>query len=87
MVEITEANAREAAGAAERLLNDPWLKETLDELVIANTQAAIQEADAEKREAARQMVLAIGALRATLTGVFENWRQAVDTRKRRVRHE
>ena len=48
MVEITEANAREAAGAAERLLNDPWLKETLDELVIANTQAAIQETDAEK---------------------------------------
>jgi hypothetical protein len=82
VVEITEVNAREASVAAERLLADPWLRETLDELMAINTQNAIMQADAAKREEARQMVLAIGALRATLTNVFENWKEQGARRKR-----
>jgi hypothetical protein len=87
MVEITEANAREAASAAERLLNDPWLRETLDELIGINTRDAIMLPDAVKREEARQMVLAISALCSTLQSVCDNWRQAAGVRRRARVHE
>lgn len=76
MVEITDANARAAADAAGRLLRDPFLVETLDEMVQLATDAAIRGANSIVREEARQEVLAILKLRGALTSVFENWQAA-----------
>lgn len=82
MVEVTEANAREAAAAAMRILGDVWLAETLDEMVATNTQTAITGTDRHEREGARLQVLAIMQLRANLQSVAENWRAAAELQKR-----
>jgi hypothetical protein len=76
MVEITDANMREAGQAAERLLNDPFLTEALNEIVGINTERAIAAALPEEREKSRQMVLAVDALRTELKSVFEYWKSA-----------
>jgi hypothetical protein len=84
---ITDANAREAAAAAERLLGDLYLRETLDELVAINTRVAMTGLTAAEREDGRQMVLAIDRLRATLTAVFEHWRGAAAVLQQAQSHE
>jgi hypothetical protein len=76
MVAITEANARAAANAADRLLKDAFLQEALDEMIELGTVTAMRGADAAAREEARQQVLAILRLRENLQAVFENWRSA-----------
>jgi hypothetical protein len=76
MVEITEANAREAGQAAERLLADRFLAETLDEIIMINTEQAIVHKDRDMRREARHLVLAVQSLRTQLRAVFEHWRDA-----------
>jgi hypothetical protein len=87
MVEVTEANAREAGAAAARLLRDPYLAETLDEMVSAATQTAIFSEDAEARESARCDVLAIFRLRTNLQATMDNWQTAAQTLLRAKAHE
>lgn len=86
-IEVTEANAREAAAAAQRLLNDTWLKETLDELVAMATERAIFADDKRLRDEARHEVMAIARLRATLMDVANTWRTAAEQRLRAAAHE
>jgi tRNA C32,U32 (ribose-2'-O)-methylase TrmJ len=87
MVEITEANAREAAAAATRLLNDPYLSETLDEMVADATQRAITAQSRAERREGRAEVLAIHRLRVNLQSVMENWRDAARVAERARAHE
>jgi hypothetical protein len=87
MVEVTEANAREAGSAAARLLRDPYLAETLDEMVAGATKTAIFDDDAEVREQARCDVLAIFRLRTTLQATMDNWQSAAQTLLRAKAHE
>lgn len=87
MVEITEANAREAAAAAERLLGDRFLAETLDEMVAIETQRAITLPEPRDRETARHQVIAIMTLRANLAAVLENWRAAAAMLRAQRAHE
>ena len=76
MVEITEANAREAAAAAERLLRDPFLSELLDEMVSLRTNEAINGPDPDAREGARRQVIAVVELRGHLVSTIDSWRTA-----------
>ena len=79
MVAVTEANARAAANAADRLLKDAFLQEALDEMIELGTVTAMRGADAAAREEARQQVLAILRLRENLQAVFETWQSAAHT--------
>lgn len=61
-------SAKEIADAlrAKRLLADPIFADTLNEMVQIETERAILIDDPVQREASRQIVLAIGRIRATL---------------------
>jgi len=87
MVEITDANARAAAEAAGRLLHDPFLAETLDEMTQLATDTAIRGANSIVREESRQEVLAIIKLRGSLQTVFESWQTAAAVLQQRRAHE
>ena len=86
-MEITEANAREAAAAAERLLRDPFLAELLDEMVALRTNTAINGPTADHREDARRQVIAIVELRGHLVGTIDGWRSAAQTLMAQRAHE
>ena len=58
-LQINTENAREAAAAAQRLLNDPFLREALDEQVMRHNDAALRGLTLEAREYARLRVLAV----------------------------
>lgn len=79
MVEVTDANAREAAAAAERLLHDPFLNEALDEMIQIATEQAITGETRERRRDGRFTALAIVRLRGNLTAVFQTWQGAAET--------
>ena len=85
--EITDANAREAGAAAQRLLHDPFLKEALDEMVADATQRAIIANDRAERREARHEVLAIQRLRVNLESVFQHWRDAAQVLQSAKAHE
>lgn len=87
MVEITDANAREAAAAATRLLNDPYLAEALDEMVANATERAIAAPKRAERREGRHEVLAIQRLRVNLHAVMENWRDAARVLQQAKAHE
>jgi hypothetical protein len=87
MVHVTDANARAAADAASRLLQDPFLSETLDEMTQLATDTAIRGANSIVREEARQEVLAIIKLRGSLQTVFESWQTAAAVLQQRRAHE
>jgi hypothetical protein len=87
MVEVTQGNAREAAAAAQRLLNDPYLAETLDEMVVAATERAITNPDRQARREARHEALAIARLRVNLQTVAERWREAARVLEAARKHE
>ena len=87
MVEISDANAREAATAATRLLNDPFLAEALDEMVADATQRAITGAKAIERREARHEVLAIHRLRINLQSVMQHWQDAARVLQAAKAHE
>jgi hypothetical protein len=84
---MTEDQAREAGAAAERLLGDKFLAETLDEMIEINTQLAITGKDAAEREAARYAVIAIMQIRANLLAVVENWRHVLTVAQRNKANE
>jgi hypothetical protein len=86
-LQITEENAREAAAAAQRLLNDPYLTEALDEQVMRHNDTALRGLTVEEREYARLRVRAVMDLRADLAAVVENWKSVADTLQRRRAHE
>jgi hypothetical protein len=81
---VDDREARELAGGAERLINDPLLRSLLDEMIQINTEKAITGAEATQREDGRQQVLAIMALRANLGVLVSNWtdRAAIEQRRR-----
>jgi hypothetical protein len=87
VVQVTDANARAAADAASRLLHDPFLSETLDEMTQLATDTAIRGANSIVREEARQEVLAIIKLRGSLQTVFESWQTAAAVLQQRRAHE
>jgi hypothetical protein len=87
MVQITDTNARAAADAAARLMNDPFLAETLDEMVQLATDTAIRGPTPAAREEARHKVLAIIELRGNLQAVFDNWQSAAKTLQQQRAHE
>jgi hypothetical protein len=87
MVEVNEANAREAGAAADRLIRDVFLQEALDEMIGMATEKAITGADRRVRREARHDCLAIMRLRDNLRAVFENWQAAADLHKRERAHE
>ena len=63
-----------ASEAAKRLIADPTLQQLFDALIADSTQQAIFLDDPAQREAQRQMVLAIGRVRAALE-VAATWRE------------
>lgn len=71
------AELRAAAAAAQRLAADPYLRETLDEMVTGAAELAINHPDPATREENRQLVLAVGRLRNTLQNVWESWQLAI----------
>jgi hypothetical protein len=87
MLEVTDANAREAAAAAERLLRDPFLAEALDEMVANATERAITAPRRSERREARHEVLAIQRLRVNLHAVMEHWRDAARVLRQAKAHE
>jgi len=86
-LQITEDNAREAAAAAQRLLNDPFLREALDEQIMRHSGTALRGVSVEEREYARLRVLAVMDLRADLEAVMENWKSAASVLQQRRAHE
>ena len=87
MVEVTQANAREAAAAAERLLRDPFLSEALDEMVTNATERAIAGPKRKARREARHEALAVCRLRVNLQTVAEQWRDAARVLEQARKHE
>lgn len=86
-MEITEANAREAAAAAERLLNDRFLQEALGEMLQLATERAIYGPLAIEREDARNEAIAITGLQRNLISVAEGWQAAAETLTKARAHE
>lgn len=86
-LQITEENARAAAAAAQRLLNDPFLSEALDEQVMRHSDGALRGLTVEAREYARLRVLAVMDLRADLASVVENWAAAAKVLQQSRAHE
>jgi len=86
-LQINTENAREAAAAAQRLLNYPFLREALDEQVMRHNDAALRGLTLEAREYARLRVLAVLDLRADLAATVENWQSAATVLQQSQAHE
>lgn len=70
---------RLAAHRAKRLLADEIFNDTLSEMVQIQTERAILLDDAAQREQSRQIVLAIGQIRATLEATVALAETAAET--------
>jgi len=79
--------AREAATAAERLLNDRFLQEALDEMIQMATEAAITGDTRDARRDGRYLALAILKLRGNLQAVVDHVRSAAGTERAAKAHE
>jgi hypothetical protein len=66
------ARDRATAAAADRLLNDPVLREALDELSNEQIQLALFAATPDMREDARRQVVGLDRLRASLRAAVEH---------------
>lgn len=66
--------ARAAAASAERLLQDPYLNQVLDESIAAETLTAMTGATAEHRDRARYSALALKNLREGFADTVKHWR-------------
>ena len=84
---ITPDNAREASAAAQRLLNDPFLREALDEQVMRHADVAQRGQTVELREYSRMRVQAIMDLRADLAAVLESWNSQAQMQRQAQAHE
>lgn len=73
-----------AAEGAKRLLADPTLQGLFDALIQDATQQAIFLTDPAEREAQRQLVLAIGRVRAALE-VASTWREQEAAEQQRTK--
>lgn len=87
MVEFTDARAREAGAAAERLLKDTFLKEALDEMIQLATEQAITGRTRKLRRDSRHDALAVMRLQHNLEAVFVQWQDAATLLQRAKAHE
>lgn len=87
MVTITEANAREASAAAERLLHDRFLQEALGEMLQISMERAVYAPLREERRAGRFEAVAITNLQRNLIATADSWKQAADLLLRARAHE
>lgn len=87
MVDITEANAREAGAAAERLLQDRFLQEALGEMLQMATERAIYSPAPRERRDARFEAIAITALQRNLIATADSWKAAAEVFMKARTHE
>jgi hypothetical protein len=82
-----DPGTRQLASEAEALLNNELMKSLLNEMIQIATEKSITAPDVTAREAARQEVLAIMALRGNLAVLVESWKGRAAAEQRRKASE